>query len=60
MIRNLSKGLNLPVELLIQPYALEDQQKIEFKSGSIKRMPQESYSILKKQRNKLEIDSHET
>jgi hypothetical protein len=23
-------------------------------------MPQESYSILKKQRNKLEIDSHET
>jgi hypothetical protein len=60
MIRNLSEGLNLPVELLIQPYALEDQQKIEFKSGSIKRMPQESYSILKKQRNKLEIDSHET
>ena len=60
MIRNLSEGLNLPVKLLIQPYALEDQQKIEFKSGSIKRMPQESYSILKKQRNKLEIDSHET
>jgi hypothetical protein len=60
MIRNLSEGLNLPVELLIQPYALEDQQKIEFKSGSIKRMPQESHSILKKHRNKLEIDSHET
>jgi hypothetical protein len=50
MIRNLSKGLNLPVELLIQPYALEDQQKNEFKSLPKKRMAKETDSILKKQR----------
>lgn len=27
MIRNLAEGLNLPVELLIQPYQLDEQQK---------------------------------
>jgi len=50
MIRNLSKWLNLPIELLIQPYALEDQQKNEFKSLPKKRMAKETDSILKKQR----------
>jgi HTH-type transcriptional regulator/antitoxin HigA len=40
MIRNLSEGLNLPVELLIQPYALEGQQKNECKSLPKKRMSQ--------------------
>jgi HTH-type transcriptional regulator/antitoxin HigA len=50
MIRNLSEGLNLPVELLIQPYKLDNQQKTEFKSLPKKRMSQETYSISKKQR----------
>jgi HTH-type transcriptional regulator/antitoxin HigA len=49
MIRNLSEGLNLPVELLIQPYKLDNQQKSAFKSGFKKRMPQATSSPFKKQ-----------
>lgn len=46
MIRNLAEGLNLPVELLIQPYYLDEQQKTELKSRSKKRKPNVASPIL--------------
>ena len=49
MIRNLADGLNLPVELLIQPYQLDEQQKTELKSRSKKRKPNVASPIFKKQ-----------
>ena len=49
MIRNLSQGLNLPVELLIQPYELDDQQKSELTSRPKRGVSQVTSSIFKKQ-----------
>jgi HTH-type transcriptional regulator/antitoxin HigA len=46
MIRNLAEGLNLPVELLIQPYQLDDPQKTELKSRLKKRKPNVASPIL--------------